>query len=59
MKKKTLRKINLSRETLHALDPNVLAEAGGGVTSPCTTVSGVRCSQGTSCPSYCQVTNCL
>ncbi len=57
MKKKMPRKINLSRETLHTLDANVLQQVDGGVSfGPC---SGARCSDGTSCPSYCQVSTCL
>jgi hypothetical protein len=51
--KKTPRKISLHRETLHALDAAVLENVDGG--SPSTRF----CSAGTSCPSYCQVTNCL
>ncbi len=45
--------LKLHRETLHLLDGHLLKGAEGGA------VSLARCSDGTSCPSYCQVSRCL
>jgi hypothetical protein len=62
MKKQTFRKITLSRETLRTLDPSNLSPVNGGLSTACPPVSNIcsyqRCSQGTSCPSFCQVTAC-
>ncbi len=53
--KKTARKLQLSRETLHQLiaDPSALGEAPGGTFSATTPDSCFNSCQGASCPPLC------
>jgi hypothetical protein len=53
--KKTGRKLQLSRETLHQLiaDPSVLGRAPGGDTAPSAVGTCLNSCQGASCPPVC------
>jgi hypothetical protein len=59
--KKSLRKLNLSRETLHALETPILdAVGGGGKTTTTVQTGGGSCECTFSCPNLCpsQYTTC-
>ena len=56
--KKSLPKLSLSRETLHALDSSVLSQAAGAArTNACPTQTAGNCDYTFSCPEICPSQN--
>jgi hypothetical protein len=58
MKKTSLKKMSLSRETLRRLEEHKLEHAAGGITAACPTTSDDSTCYFNSCPRTCSYTTC-